>query len=70
VLGFSRCCFYYFSKAPEVIKGIDYGPKVDIWSLGILIMEMVQGSPPYLNLPPTKVHFFAPARSCRLALTG
>jgi hypothetical protein len=28
---------------------------------------MVQGSPPYLNLPPTKVHFFAPARSCRLA---
>jgi serine/threonine protein kinase len=48
--------------APELIKGEHYGPSVDIWSLGILILEMVQGEPPYLNLPPTKALLYITTR--------
>ena len=29
--------------APELIRGQEYGIKVDIWSLGIMVMEMAGG---------------------------
>lgn len=43
--------------SPEVVRGVMYGTNVDIWSLGILALEIANGEVPRLEFPPIKALF-------------
>lgn len=40
-------CGTYLFMAPEILRNEEYDEKIDIWSLGILLYEMVHGEPPF-----------------------
>ena len=41
--------------APELIRGQEYDAKVDVWSLAVTALELAEGEPPHLHLPPLRV---------------
>ena len=56
--GYSKYIKIYINTCKlELIRGMDYGTGVDIWSLGILAIEMAELQPPYLEFPPLRVCF-------------
>ncbi|ORX86208.1 Pkinase-domain-containing protein, partial [Anaeromyces robustus] len=46
--------------APEVIQRSSYDFRADIWSLGITIIEMATGNPPFANEDPRRAIFLIP----------
>jgi len=40
--------------APEVIQGAQYDTKADIWSTGVMCIEMIDGLPPYMDQAPLR----------------
>lgn len=43
--------------SPEVIRGVEYTYKADIWSLGIIALELADGEAPHFDLPPLRALF-------------
>ncbi|KEG06616.1 protein kinase [Trypanosoma grayi] len=46
--------------SPEAILELDYDEKADLWSLGITLIEMAEGAPPYLDTHPARALFMIP----------
>ncbi|KAJ3095004.1 Serine/threonine-protein kinase 25 [Phlyctochytrium bullatum] len=53
--------------APEIIKRAQYDYKADVWSLGITIIELATGNPPFADQDPRRAIFLIPrSRPARL----
>ncbi|ESL06739.1 protein kinase [Trypanosoma rangeli SC58] len=46
--------------SPEAILELDYDEKADLWSLGITLIEMAEGAPPYIDTHPARALFMIP----------
>lgn len=43
--------------APELIMKKEYDEKVDVWSTGIIAIELAEGEPPNLRMQPLKAMY-------------
>lgn len=48
--------------APEVVRESRYGPRSDVWSLGITVIEMAESAPPHSSLNPLRAMFVIPTK--------
>lgn len=46
---FSSCVGTPLTMAPEVLNRKDYDEKCDIWSLGIILYQLLQGATPFVS---------------------
>ena len=45
----TRKCGTLVTVAPEIIKDDQYGPSVDLWSLGVILYELLTNSLPFYS---------------------
>eukprot|EP00339_Tiarina_fusa_P010150 CAMPEP_0117038668 /NCGR_PEP_ID=MMETSP0472-20121206/27192_1 /TAXON_ID=693140 ORGANISM="Tiarina fusus, Strain LIS" /NCGR_SAMPLE_ID=MMETSP0472 /ASSEMBLY_ACC=CAM_ASM_000603 /LENGTH=464 /DNA_ID=CAMNT_0004748955 /DNA_START=19 /DNA_END=1413 /DNA_ORIENTATION=- len=50
-------CGTPYWMAPELIQGHEYTQKVDIWSLGVMMVECAEKDPPYYEEDPVRALF-------------
>ncbi|KAF7457505.1 Protein kinase [Cryptosporidium felis] len=51
-------CGTYDYLPPEITRKQEYGPEVDIWSLGVLCYELVRGEPPFPSNQGHNVQYY------------
>jgi serine/threonine protein kinase len=56
--------------APEVLEGKDYGPKVDVYSYGIMLWEMATAQIPYVNKTHEEICDLVIGKNWRLPFTS
>ena len=54
----------YRWMAPEMIKKKSYGRKVDVYSFGLILWEMVAGTIPYEDMTPIQAAFAVVNKVC------
>lgn len=48
-------CGTYEYMAPEMVQNMTYDHKIDVWALGILLFEMIEGVAPFRGESPEEV---------------